>query len=41
VVEGGHDMDRLNNKVNLGSVVTFHRLYSATTGRTIAIPASD
>ena len=33
VVEGGHDMDRLNNKVNLGSIVSFHRLYSASTGR--------
>jgi ATP synthase mitochondrial F1 complex assembly factor 2 len=28
VVEGGHDMDRLNNKVSLGSVMTFLRLYN-------------
>jgi hypothetical protein len=27
VVEGGHDMDRLNNSVSLSSVVTFMRLY--------------
>jgi ATP synthase F1 complex assembly factor 2 len=27
VVEGGHDMDRLNNSVNLGAVGTFISLY--------------
>ncbi len=27
VVEGGHDMDRLNNSVNLSSVGTFLNLY--------------
>lgn len=36
VVEGGHDMDRLNNSVNLSSVVTFMALSkTATALRTI------
>lgn len=29
VVEGGHDMDRLNNKVNLGAIGTFMGLYNS------------
>ena len=32
VVEGGHDMDRLNNIVNLSAVITYWNLYHGLDG---------